>query len=60
MSGVLCRVTIIIAPIKEKLITKLIATHEPPSRVAVRIPRGFVLGLGGVEGFGFRVSDWGL
>ena len=57
--SVICRVAIIIAPVKgKKLITKLITTHEPPSRVALRIPRGFVLGLGGlrVSDFGFRIG----
>ena len=37
ISGVTSRVTILITHIKG-LITPLITTHEPPSRVAQRIP----------------------
>ena len=45
ISGVISRVTIVISPIRG-LITILITTHEPPSRVSMRSTRNFRVGVG--------------
>ena len=57
ISAVISRVTILITHV-EGLITRLITTHEPPSRVPLRGPSLVVERLGpglGVWGLGLRV-----